>query len=38
MEQRLTQAVCMDLEKHANSVNDSISDGQLRNLNILAAV
>ena len=38
MNQKLTQAICTDLEKHANSVNDSIADGQLRNLNILAAV
>lgn len=36
--QGLTQADCGDLEKHAYSVNDSISDGQLRNLHVLAAV
>lgn len=37
-EQGLTQAVCGDLEKHAYSVNDRISDAQIRNLHILAAV
>ena len=37
-EQGLTQAVCMDLEKHAYSVNDRITDGSVRNLHILAAV
>lgn len=36
--QSLTQAVCGDLEKHAYSVNDRISDVQIRNLHILAAV
>ena len=36
--QSLTQAVCGDLEKHAYSVNDRISDAQIRNLHILAAV
>ncbi len=36
--QGLTAADCGDLEKHAYSVNDSISDGQLRNLHVLAAV
>lgn len=34
----LTKASCGDLEKHAYSVNDFISDGTVRNLNILAAV
>lgn len=34
----LTQAVCGDLEKHAYSVNDRISDGAIRNMNILSAV
>ena len=38
MKQKLTQAICGDLEKHAYSVNDSISDAQLRNMNILAGV
>lgn len=37
-EQNLTKAICGDLEKHAYSVNDKISDGTLRNLNILAGV
>ena len=37
-ERELTRAVCGDLEKHAYSVNDGITDGDLRNLHILAAV
>ncbi len=37
-EQGLTKAICGDLEKHAYSVNDSIQDGEIRNLHILAAV
>ena len=37
-EQGLTEAVCGDLEKHAYSVNDSISDSGIRNLNILVSV
>lgn len=37
-ERNLTKAICGDLEKHAYSVNDRISDSQLRNLNILAGV
>ncbi len=36
--QRLTQADCGDLEKHAYSVNDGIQDGEIRNLHILAAM
>ena len=36
--QGLTQAVCGDLEKHAYSVNDRITDPQIRNMHILAAV
>ena len=36
--QGLTQAVCMDLEKHAYSVQDGIADGEIRNLHLLAAV
>lgn len=36
--QDLTQAVCGDLEKHAYSVNDRVSDPELRNAHILAAV
>ena len=34
--QGLTAADCVDLEKHAYSVNDGIADGNLRNLHILA--
>lgn len=37
-EEQLTKAICGDLEKHAYSVNDQISDGTVRNLNILTAV
>lgn len=36
--QGLTDAVCGDLEKHAYSVNDHVSDGEIRNLHILEAV
>ena len=36
--QQLTEAVCGDLEKHAYSVNDSINDGEIRNMNILICV
>ena len=36
--QGLTRAGCEDLEKHAYSVNDSIADGDIRNLHVLAAV
>ncbi|MBO4422531.1 MAG: DUF4037 domain-containing protein, partial [Clostridia bacterium] len=32
--QGLTEAICGDLEKHAYSVNDSVSDPNIRNLNI----
>lgn len=34
----LTKAICGDLEKHAYSVNDGISDGNIRNLNILVSI
>lgn len=34
----MTKASCGDLEKHAYSVNDMISDGAVRNMNIFAAV
>lgn len=34
----LTKANCGDLEKHAYSVNDSIADGDIRNMHILSAV
>ncbi|MBQ2599312.1 MAG: DUF4037 domain-containing protein [Bacteroidales bacterium] len=37
-DQNLTDAVCGDLEKHAYSVNDRISDPALRNAHILSAV
>lgn len=37
-EQDLTKAICGDLEKHAYSVNDKISDAAIRNLNILAGI
>ena len=37
-DQGLTEAVCGDLEKHAYSVNDRISDPALRNAHILTAV
>lgn len=37
-EQKLTKATCGDLEKHAYSVNDAITDGTIRNLHILTAV
>ena len=36
--QELTLAGCGELESHAYSVNDSIEDGDLRNLHVLAAV
>jgi len=36
--QELTRANCGDLEKHAYSVNDRVSDAQLRNDHILSAV
>ena len=37
-EQELSRAVCGDLERHAYSVNDGISDPALRNRHILSAV
>jgi hypothetical protein len=37
-EQQLTDAICLDLEKHAYSVNDRISDGKIRNMHILSAI
>ena len=36
--QELTEATCHDLEKHAYSVNDGISDSTVRNLHVLHAV
>lgn len=38
IDQELTKANCGDLEKHAYSVNDGISDSGLRNLHILAGI
>lgn len=38
MSQGITDAICMDLEKHAYSVNDYVYDNELRNLNILAGI
>lgn len=35
---RLTKAICQDLEKHAYSVNDAIQDPEIRNMHILAFV
>ena len=37
-DEQLTKAVCGDLEKHAYSVTDSITDATLRNMHVLAAV
>ena len=37
-EQRLTEATCGDLEKHAYSVNNGIRDGEVRNKHILYCV
>lgn len=36
--QELTDAICTDLEKHAYSVNDRISDPYIRSMNIFAAI
>lgn len=38
IDNEMTKAICGDLEKHAYSVNDSISDPNLRNMNIFTAV
>lgn len=38
VDNEMTKAICGDLEKHAYSINDSISDPNIRNMNILAAV
>ena len=38
IENNMTKAICGDLEKHAYSVNDSIIDPNIRNLNVFAAV
>ncbi len=37
-DQKLTEAVCGDLEKHAYSVNDRIADPALRNAHILSVL
>ena len=37
-DRELTDAICGDLEKHAYSVNDRITDSTIRNMNILIAV
>lgn len=34
----ITDAICGDLEKHAYSVNDKISNNELRQMNVLASV
>ncbi|MBE6640195.1 MAG: DUF4037 domain-containing protein [Ruminococcaceae bacterium] len=36
--QKLTANVCDDLEKHAYSVNDGITDNEIRNLHIMYAI
>jgi hypothetical protein len=36
--QAITEAICGDLEKHAYSVNDHISDSDIRNKNIFYAI
>ena len=38
VDNEMTKAICGDLEKHAYSVNDSISDPNIRNMNIFTAV
>ena len=38
IENDMSKAVCNDLEKHAYSVNDSVSDPNIRNMNIFSAV
>ncbi len=38
IENDMTKAICGDLEKHAYSINDSIADPNIRNMNIFAAV
>lgn len=38
IDNEMTKAICGDLEKHAYSVNDSISDPNIRNMNIFTAV
>lgn len=38
IENNMTKAICGDLEKHAYSINNSIADPNIRNMNIFAAV
>lgn len=38
IDNEMTKAICGDLEKHSYSVNDSISDPNIRNMNIFTAV
>ena len=38
MDEKLTEATCGDLEKHAYSVNDFVEDARLRNMHILSGV
>ena len=38
LDDKLTEATCGDLEKHAYSVNDGVADAQLRNIHILSGV
>ena len=38
LDDKLTEATCGDLEKHAYSVNDGVADAQLRNMHILSGV
>lgn len=38
IDNEMTKAICGDLEKHAYSINDSISDPNIRNMNIFTAV
>lgn len=38
IENDMTKAICSDLEKHAYSINDSITDPNIRNMNIFVAV
>ena len=36
--QNLTEAICLDLEKHAYSVNDRVSSPEIRNMHILTTI
>ena len=38
IENDMTKAICSDFEKHAYSINDSITDPNIRNMNIFVAV